>query len=68
MAFSRRALLFATSVAFNAAVLSFIAALVLGTFFLQGESAQGAGLTWVYSLPAVLVLGLVTVAVFPWFT
>jgi len=63
--FSRQ-LLFGMSVAFNAALFQFLIAALLGTFVYEGEAAEGVGLMWFVTLPATLVLGLLSSFAFTW--
>ena len=39
----------------NSAILSFLIATVRGVYILSGEAAEGAGLYWAFSLPAIIV-------------
>jgi hypothetical protein len=62
----RRQLLFGISVALNAAIFQFLIAALLGTFVNEGEAAEGVGLMWFATLPATLVLGLLSSFAFDW--
>ena len=49
-----RQLLFGISVALNAALVQFLIAASLGTFVYEGEAAEGVGLMWFVTLPAIM--------------
>jgi len=52
----------------NSAVLSFLIAAVLGTIVFSGEVAQGVGVHWALSLPAIVVAATVIgILTFPWY-
>lgn len=50
------------------ALLSFIVATIAGSFLFSGEAAQGAGLYWFFSLPAMIAFAAIAGFLsFPWY-
>jgi hypothetical protein len=50
------------------ALLSFIVATIAGSFVFSGEAAQGAGLHWFFSLPAMIAFAAtIGFLSFPWY-
>ncbi|MEZ5397802.1 MAG: hypothetical protein R2724_34220 [Bryobacterales bacterium] len=63
------ALLFSASVFLNVTLWAFIAAMSISTFVYsnEGESAEGFGLLWYFSVPVWAVASFVLMLAYPWF-
>ena len=63
------ALLFSVSIFVNVTVWAFIAAMSISTFVYsnEGETAEGFGLLWYFSVPLWAVASFALVLAYPWF-
>ena len=60
------ALFYGASLSLNAGLLSFLGVLVVGTWQ-GGEEALGSGIVWVFSIPWIVIAGLLGAFTFPWY-
>ncbi len=60
------AVLYGVTIAFNAGLISFLGVAALGTW-VGGEKALGYGIIWVFSLPWILIAGILGWLTFPLF-
>lgn len=55
---------FVSSIAVSSAIFSFLITAITGTYIVHGETAIGVGLLWAFSLPAIVVLSLLTLSAY----